>query len=227
MAEANDLGRWEPYTPEEVWGLLASVETPWWIAGGYAIEYAVGEAFRDHGDVDVLLLRRDQTAIQRALPGWEWWAADPPGRLRPWKVGEILPPAVHDIWCRPNAAEPWRFQVMLDEAEGDEWVSRRDRRIRRPIPAIGRVNSEGIPYLVPEIQLLYKAKGIRPKDEEDFKAVLPVLSAKERRWLREAMMIAYGDNGDNSPWLDRLGAVFNRSSTARRVSIERRTLRPG
>ncbi|WP_205328554.1 nucleotidyltransferase domain-containing protein [Glycomyces sp. YM15] len=199
---ANHLGRWEPATPNEVRGLLAAVDAPWWIAGGYAIEFAVGEPFRSHGDVDVLLLRRDQLAVQDALPGWEWWAADPPGTLRPWAAGEILPPEVHDIWCRPSADAPWRLQFMLDEAEGDEWVSRRDPRIRRPIAETGLVNRDGVPYLAPEIQLLYKAKGLRPKDEADFEAVLPKLGAEQRRWLRESIRLAYGEH----PWSERLEA---------------------
>lgn len=200
MAEANPLGRWEPASPDEVRELLAAVDAPWWIAGGYAIEFAVGKAFRGHGDVDVLLLRRDQLEAQRALPGWELWAADPPGQLRPWESGEILPPEVHDIWCRPDGEEAWRFQFMLDETEGEEWVSRRDPRIRRPISEIGRTNVDGFPYLVPEIQLMYKAKGSRPKDEQDFAAALPILTSEQRQWLRDAMTMAYGQH----PWLERL-----------------------
>lgn len=199
---APHLDRWEPATPNEVRDRLAMVDSPWWIAGGYAIEFAVGTPFRGHADIDVMLLRRDQLAAQQALPGWEWWAADPPGELRPWTVGEILPPDVHDIWCRPSADAPWRVQFMLDEADGEDWVSRRDPRIRRPIADIGLVNADGIPYLAPEIQLLYKAKGSRPKDERDFAAMLPRLDAAQRQWLREATALAYGEH----PWLDRLAA---------------------
>lgn len=199
---ANHLGRWEPAAPNEVRDLLSTVDAPWWIAGGWAIEFAVGEPFRPHGDIDVLLLRRDQLAAQHALPGWEWWAADPPGVLRPWAAGEILPPEVHDIWCRPSADAPWRLQFMLDEADGDDWVSRRDQRLRRPIPEIGRVTADGVPYLAPEIQLLYKAKGTRPKDEHDFRMMAPKLRPAQRQWLRDAMTIAYGTH----PWQDRLSA---------------------
>ncbi|GAA2125736.1 nucleotidyltransferase domain-containing protein [Glycomyces algeriensis] len=195
-----DLTRWEPASPNEVAERLSAVESPWWIAGGYAIEFAVGAPFREHADIDVLLLRRDQLAAQLALPGWEWWAAEPPGTLRPWAAGEILPPAVHDIWCRPSADAPWRIQFMLDEAEDADWVSRRDPRIRRPVADIGLINPDGLPYLAPEVQLLYKAKGARPKDERDFAAMQPKLDAAQRQWLREAMTLAYGEH----PWKDRL-----------------------
>ena len=63
---------WEPLSPAEVAGLFADV--PWWcVAGGHAIELAVGRPLRPHSDIDVLLLRRDQLAAQHALAGWEWW----------------------------------------------------------------------------------------------------------------------------------------------------------
>jgi len=124
--------------------------------------WRVGRPVRDHADIDVLMLRRDQLAVQQALPGWQWQAADPPGSLRPWPPGERLPAGVHDIWCRPGPGESWRIQVMLDESSGRDWVSRRDERIRRPITSIGLVTVRGIPYLAPEIQLFYKAMNGRP-----------------------------------------------------------------
>jgi hypothetical protein len=46
--------------------------------------------------------RPDQLQVQRALHGWEWQAADPPGTLRPWRPGEYLRAGIHDIWCRPR-----------------------------------------------------------------------------------------------------------------------------
>ncbi|MEV0262558.1 amino acid transporter [Streptomyces sp. NPDC050617] len=219
-------GRWEPAPLPEVAALFSAGTAslagtagpagvagssrpvrgaPWWIAGGYAVELAVGRAFRDHGDIDVLLLRRDQLAAQRALPGWQWWAADPPGALRPWAAGEILPDHVHDIWCRPGPAEPWRIQVMLDESDGTgtEWISHRDSRVRRPVEALGALTPESVPYLAPEVQLYYKARDPRPKDEEDFAAALPVLSPGARRWLVAALDRTYGRH----PWSRRVAAA--------------------
>jgi hypothetical protein len=182
-------------------GLFSPLTTPWWIAGGHAIELSVGHAFRPHGDIDVLLLRRDQLTAQQALPGWQWWAADPPGTLRPWARGETLPPHVHDIWCRPGPDTPWRIQVMLEESDGEDWTSRRDPRVRRPIDAIGHRTPDGIPYLAPEIQLYYTAKAQLPKHKLDFTATLPTIDDHQRRWLAAAIITTYG--GDHL-WLERL-----------------------
>jgi len=190
-------GVWEPASLAEVAGLFSRCPAPWWIAGGYAIELAVGRAFREHSDIDVLMLRGDQLAAQELLAGWEWWAADPPGTLRPWAPGEILPARVHDIWCRPAADQPWRLQLMLDEhTPSGEWFSRRDPEIRRPVASIGAVGADGVPYLAPEIQLYYKAKSPRPKDEADFAAVRPLLTAEQASWLRKVLVATYGDH----PW---------------------------
>ncbi|WIY06843.1 amino acid transporter [Amycolatopsis mongoliensis] len=191
---------WDPAPLSEVVALFSAVRVPWWIAGGHAIELAVGRPVREHADVDVLVLRRDQLAVQEALRPWEWWAADPPGTLRPWRAGELLPEGVDDIWCRPAAAGPWRIQVMLDEAEGDEWVSRRNPAVRRAVTGLGDVSADGIPYLAPEVQLFAKARGTRPKDERDFAAALPVLGASRRQWLADALRTAFGEH----PWLARL-----------------------
>jgi len=212
-------GSWKAATPAEVAGIFTGCEARWWIAGGYAIELAAGRPIRGHVDIDVLILRRDQLVVQQALPGWQWQAADPPGRLRPWQPGEQLPLGVHDIWCRPGPGEPWRIQVMLDESIGDDWVSRRDERIRRPITSIGLVTSRGIPYLAPEIQLFYKAKNGRAKDETDFVAALRVLTKPQRQWLSDALSLVYGPA---HPWRARLLAPHRAAPRGEQASRDQR-----
>ncbi|MFE9997480.1 nucleotidyltransferase domain-containing protein [Streptomyces avermitilis] len=200
MMRRTVFGTWDPASPSEVVGRFSRLESPWWVAGGLAIELAVGRRIRSHGDIDVLLLRRDQHVAQQAMAGWQWWAADPPGSLRPWTSDEVLPPGVHDIWCRPGPGDPWRIQVMLDESRGQEWVSRRDPRVRRPISTLGTTSADGVPFLAPEVQLYYKARTPRPKDEVDFDAVLPVFTDQQRLWLVDAITKTYGPH----PWIKRL-----------------------
>lgn len=200
MRTGTPWGVWEPATLAEVAELFSGCDAPWWVAGGYAIELAAGRVLREHADVDVLLLRRDQVVAQEVLSGWEWWAADPPGALRPWAAGETLPVDVHDVWCRPAGDRSWRIQLMLDESSmSDDWVSRRNPEIRRPLALIGDVSESGVPYLLPEIQLFYKAKDPRPKDNADFAAIRPLLTGAQWSWLCEAINTTYGDH----PWLVR------------------------
>lgn len=123
--------------------------------------------------------------------------ADPPGTLRPWRDGDALPSQVSDVWCREHGG-PWRFQLMLDDGEGALWRSRRCVTVTRSVVELGTRDSKGIPFLAPEIQLFYKAKAPRPKDEVDFTVAWPLLSAPQKAWLRQAITAAYGR--DNA-WL--------------------------
>jgi hypothetical protein len=169
-------GPWDALPLPEAVALLQGLETPWWVSGGYAIELAVGRAYRDHGDVDLSV-------------------------LRPWPLDEVLPEHAHDIWVREDAAGPWRFQLMLDEAEDQDWLYRRNPAIRRPLRTL-TVAEDGFQRLAPEVQLLYKSNGLRPKDELDFTETLPVLTGSQKQWLDEALAVEHGTH----PWCDRLRA---------------------
>ncbi len=208
MADAqHPLGRWQPWQPHEVATFFATMSVPWWIAGGWAIDLFLGRQTRAHEDIDVLILRRDQQAVRTLLGTWDVQAALQPPRdetwpFRPWHHDEVLDETIQDIWCRPDAAQPWTLQFMIAETQGDQWLFRRLPTIRRSVMTIGDTTPEGIPYLAPEIQLLHKARGLRPKDEADFQHILPMLSRERRTWLRGALLQAHPQH----PWLDHLTA---------------------
>lgn len=194
-----DLGVWAPLSPREAASLLRGMKAPWWIAGGHAIELFVGRALREHGDLDVGVLRRDQLAVREHLGEWDLRALFG-GTLRPWPLGERLRDDVNDVWCRPDPESPWRLQLHLNRSEGDRWVFRRDRRVSRPLVEVILWTREGLPYLAPEVQLLFKAKDPRPKDERDLEAALPLLSQGRRSWLDLTISETHPDH----PWLLRL-----------------------
>jgi hypothetical protein len=177
---------WQPLDPQEIIPLLSSVSVPWWIAGGWAIDLSLGATTRTHTDLDVGLLRRDVMGILQRLPDWEVFEACE-GRLTRLLPGRSPAVQVNSLWCRRARAQAWSFELMLDEAVGVEWVFRRQREIRRPLQEIIRHTPEGMPYLAPEVQLLYKAGTLRRRDERDFENVLPYLNAPDRRWLAHAL----------------------------------------
>lgn len=195
----DDLGRWEPLSPDEAAVLFRDFPAPWWIAGGWALDLFIGQQSREHEDLDVEVLRRDQFALQRHLAGWDLQIAAS-GVLRPWRSGVEIEMGADSIWCRPAPEAPWALQVMFARAEGELWRYRRHQEITLPLDAIGLRTESGIPYLIPEIQLLYKARGRRPKDEADFALIRPLLSADQRDWLAAALRASDPHN----PWLTSL-----------------------
>jgi hypothetical protein len=125
-------------------------------------------------------------ALLHSFSTWDVFEAKD-GRLTYLAVGCVPRPDVHALWCRPTAAHPWTIELMLDEADGDTWVYRRNPRIRRPMSAVVRQSPVGLPYLAPEIQLLYKSKTPRERDDADFDQIWPLLDADARTWLGDAL----------------------------------------
>jgi hypothetical protein len=173
---------WEPLELDDAAALMAAFPAPWWIVAGWAIELHVGSPVREHSDVDILVLRDDQAAIRAQLPGWDVQVAHD-GKLEAWREGHQLELPRSGLWARDDPEGPWRLQFLLAESEGDTWWYRRDPRIRLPLAAIGLRSPAGIPYLRPELALLFKSRKPRERDEVDFEAVLPLLGPTERHRL--------------------------------------------
>ncbi len=177
-------------------GTLRTLRCPWAVAGGWAIDLALGRVTRAHADVDLALFRHDQAALRAALPGWRFEVATG-GTLVPWDAGVRLELPVHEIHARPPADAPAPpLELLLNERDGADWVYRRDAAVRRPLARVLREVPGGVRVLAPEVVLLYKSRAPRPADEADFLAARPLLDDEARAWLRAALLRA----APGHPW---------------------------
>jgi hypothetical protein len=176
--------------------------TPWWVAGGWALDLFMGQQSRPHKDLDLGILRRDVKAVLAALDGWEFFAASGAELFGP-LTGDVRAD-VNSLWGRRIHTREWVVELMLDDSEGDQWVYRRDRRVRRPLDTLIRYDAERTPYLVPEVQLLYKSSHIRPEDSLDFERVSAFLDDASRQWLCGAL----GQLDRQHQWLPALRAAY-------------------
>lgn len=87
--------------------------------------------------------------------------------------------------------------------DADTWVFQMDRHIRRPYHDAVSVTPAGIPFLRPELVLLYKALRAEPKDHADFDTAREHLTLDDRRWLAEAIQ---NIGGCDHAWLSMLRA---------------------
>ncbi|MGG4091730.1 nucleotidyltransferase domain-containing protein [Paenibacillus lautus] len=196
----TDYDHWEPISVSDTVRIFADIPARWYIAGGWALDLYLGEQTREHGDIDILILREEQAAIYAAIAKeWTLYKADQ-GTLSIWEESEYLH-SVGDVWVSRNDEAPFSFQIMLVETEQDRWVYRREPSIRRPLQDISLKTDQGIPYLKPEIQLLYKggSKNIREKDEQDLIKVLPFLHPQAKTWLTHALRTQFPSG---HPWID-------------------------
>lgn len=190
----KDQEIWRRLTLEQIDSLLGNSSRPWWIAGGLAIDLFLGRETRTHEDLDIVIDRNDLGYFQSRLNNWDLRATDPPGSLRPLLDKEIPDSSINAIWCRENFELPWQFEFLLSEFSDNEWIYRRNPNIRGPRKSFGWRTENGINVVNPEIQLLYKAKARRPKDDVDFNNCLSFLGEQKSSWLRKAIEMDFGLN---------------------------------
>jgi hypothetical protein len=157
---------------------------------------------RQHGDLDPSIPRSELPLLRRHLAGRiDLWAADQDTLrvLLPDDVGQDddrLPSRCENVWARRSGGDPWEYDIILMDTVDGRWVFKRNDRTTLPLDEIIWTQN-GVNYLRPEIQLLHKAAGLRPKDQADFDAVWPVLGSEGRRWLRKALELTH----PNHRWL--------------------------
>jgi hypothetical protein len=181
--------------PLKIAALLAGFERPWFVAGGWAIDLFLGRVTRPHHDIEIAIFRPDQHAIRAYLAGWQL-AKAAAGEWSPWG-DEWLDLPIHQIRARPPAADSAVLDIMLDEAASGEWRFRRNLAIRRPLSYLALRTDGGVPFLCPEVVLLYKSKRPRAQDEADFANTLGRLGDERRAWLAQSLRADYPDH----PWL--------------------------
>ena len=196
----GDLWKWENFDPSRLSSLMRSFDAPWWVAGGRALDLWMGRQTRAHQDVDVAVLRDDQKRLHEAFGGWELYYATTDHRLLPYQADRWLEVPLHGVWVRPASHTPWLCEFLLNEHEGQQWVYRRNPAVRKPLAEVGVTALGGVPILVPEIVLLYKAHELTEKDEADFRTTLPHLTASRKAWLLGAL----DETTPKHPWARRL-----------------------
>jgi hypothetical protein len=197
-----DVASWRALSVDEIARAFDAVRAPWRIAGGWAIDLFLGEQTRAHGDIDVAMLRDDVGALRALQPEFDLHIAHD-GAFTRWDGG-ALEPARHQFWVRRRDDDAWAFEVLFEQHAAGSWVFRRDARIRVPLTKFGCATSDGVPYIAPEVALLYKAQhaGIA-RHAADFARAAPVLAPDARAWLRDALETAHPGHA----WIAMLGEL--------------------
>ena len=184
-----DVSKWDAWRPQEAARRLARVETPWYVAAGWAIDLFLGEERREHEDLEIAVPHARFGEVAGALSELEPFAIVD-GRAAQFRP-ELTIEESHQTWLREPETGLWRLDVFREPSDGDTWICRRDERIRLPYADVIERTTDGIPYGRPEIVLLFKARHARPKDDDDFAAALPRLDAERRRWLMDALELVH------------------------------------
>ena len=199
----------EPVAP--IAELMSAFRAPWALCGGWAIEAWLGRHTREHVDVDIAVFIQDQQALLDHLAGWQLVAHDAEvddGTAQAWHGRPLnVPGHLHGrlntgegLPDRVDAATDQGFSldIQLNDRSGDEWILSRQPRISLPLRDGVQQSPWGLPTVVPEVLLFFKACELRRRDKLDFLALLPHLTQEQRDWLRSAISLV------GHPWLSQL-----------------------
>jgi GrpB-like predicted nucleotidyltransferase (UPF0157 family) len=180
---------------------LKDASFPWFISSGWALDLFLGQVHRVHHDVDVVVPRTAQMELRGHLLERGWKLFTPfEKRLEPWPPHMWLELPRHQVHAH---REDEFLDFLITEMDG-VWKYRREPSVIRSLEKIGMITESGIPYLAPELALLFKSKNTsnreRPKDALDFERTLPHLDAERRAWLRWALTAVSPDH----PWIPKL-----------------------
>jgi hypothetical protein len=187
--EALDA-RWSScWPPSQVARHLAGTTTPWCVAAGWALDLFRGTQTREHGDIEIAIPAATFPEIRDRFPTCAFDAVSS-GRIWEEATPDVLA-ATHQTWLRDRATGNYLLDVFREPHDGETWICRRDETIRLPYREIIHHTASGIPYLAPELVLLFKAKHARPKDQADFDGTIPHMTPAQRQRLAELLARAH------------------------------------
>jgi hypothetical protein len=191
------------WTPDQAADALEGVSAPWAVAGGWALDLWLGAQTREHGDLEIAVPTAFFSEIQARLEalGLKLFTNDE-GEVIALGPGAAPAGRGFQTWVADPAVNRWRMDVFSEPGDAQTWIYRRTGELSAPRAWASGRTPAGIPYVAPQIVLLFKAKAMRDKDQADFALVAPLLSPEARTWLAAALRTIKPD----CPWIDQLSA---------------------
>jgi Aminoglycoside-2''-adenylyltransferase len=204
--------------------VLVGLGVPWFLSGGWATDAWVGRQTREHGDVDITVFHDDQRAVFAHLSGWALVAHDPnvpDDTSEQWNGRHLdLPAHIHaptigsTLSSSPGRTHSaYEFEFLLNGRDAQSWVLNSEAAIAVPVDLATQLSPWDVPTAPPEVVILFKAGAHlnaaaiagsggppRPRDEQDFHALLPTLTDDGRAWLQQAIALVRPQH----PWLSHL-----------------------
>ncbi len=214
--------------------LMDSMEISWAVCGGDAIDLFVGKQTRLHKDIDVAALWEERERVISGFlqKGWRVFEPDH-GLLREITSLEEDLRTEDNLWCLRPKSDSYQivhqhdrfYEITTERPHQDvlDYIEVLFNRVqdgkflykRNPEIALEQYlyhTEEGIPYLAPEMVLLYKSIFVRmpPTPDNlktaenyrhDFRVALDKMNKTQKEWLKVALEGSYPMGHE---WLEKL-----------------------
>ena len=185
------------------------------LCGGHAIDLFLGKKTRPHKDIDVLVYWEDRDIVVQHLLNEDWDVYEPCGTAYLHKINSVSDQkrVKANIWCVKRSNRHYKFtehekdvyavdfdgseQVRLDYVEflfntrkDGYFLYARNHDVKMSLADAVHLTSN-IPFLAPEIILLYKSNSDNPDYQLDFENATKEMSTAQLEWLRESLSIMF------------------------------------
>lgn len=215
----------------------------WAVCGGGAIDLFVGRKTRNHKDLDIAALWENREKIIDYMIDKNWQVFEPDGgKLRRITTTENDLRTSDNIWCLSENNINYSVRHLYDDyydiacntdnqinldfveflfnrVKGGQYEYKRNTSIKLAAKNAVLTNKNNIPFLAPELILLYKSTFIKYlettetsliktiKDyEHDFDVTIDLMTSEQIIWLSHALKVCYLNGHE---WIDKINSLLH------------------
>lgn len=162
------IDAWRPLELSAIADTLGGFDH-WCLGGGRSLDLLVGRDTRDHGDVDIGVLRSELGECLDLIDRERVFLCSP---LRVWN-GLVVPREVHGMWVTDESRKHWVLEIMIYDEDGDEVLYRRHPRVRWR-KDLHTIQVGDLRVLNPLVTILFKCHGreLADKDALDIRLLI-------------------------------------------------------
>ena len=205
--------------------VLKDMNAQWCFCGGWALDLYMGKETRPHKDLDIMIFKKDLQESIKYMKSCGWRVEAPTRQgFMPVNEENFEEFEYDNLWCM-NESYPMDYlkvdeqgscnfyqyereiqenvdfiEILLNICEDGCFVYRRNPAIRLDVKK-AFYDYEGLPYLAPEIVLLYKSKYLSEDNQSDFEVATSRMTDDQREWLKDSLTLEYGSD---HPWVEAL-----------------------
>ena len=196
--------------------LLQDVPITWAICGGFAIDLFLGKETRAHGDIDICVFEKERETIAKYMlqNDWQVYEFRGNGKVRLQNEDLSSEPG-RNLMCTKDTCELVKFypceeeqllwyeffhtglkqldyvEFLFNTSIDDAFIFDKSRGIQREMSK-AILYHEGIPYLAPEIVLLYKASNADNVEYQyDFEQAYINMNEEQKSWFLQGLDTLY------------------------------------
>lgn len=195
---------------------MKNAHIPWAICGGFALDLFLGKDTRMHSDIDICVFEKDREKLFHYMLQNNWLVYEfrGCGKVRPLEIA-LSSETGRNLMCTNGECNLVKFYPCEDEGllwyeffhtgikefnyleflfnttNEDYFVFDKNQEIKREISK-AILSHKGIPYLAPEIVLLYKSSRSENKEYQyDFEQTYLHMDDEQKMWFTQSLDVLY------------------------------------